>query len=130
MERFTTIQPSAATNLPTVFPAREGQSKTCQIFQRITTFMPLNGGLQTCHGTFIFKIYLLNINNLRKRFVDGQVKFSFQITSNFKPDLSPHYWILNSAVGGGYPGNPDSTTKFPNYFGIFLGFSILFWVIF
>lgn len=28
---------------------------------------------------------------------------------------APHYLILNTAVGGSWPGNPDSTTIFPQY---------------
>lgn len=28
---------------------------------------------------------------------------------------TPHYLILNTAVGGAWPGNPDSTTHFPQY---------------
>ena len=28
---------------------------------------------------------------------------------------TPHYIILNSAIGGAWPGNPDSTTVFPQY---------------
>lgn len=28
---------------------------------------------------------------------------------------APHYLILNTAVGGAWPGNPDSTTVFPQY---------------
>jgi beta-glucanase (GH16 family) len=28
---------------------------------------------------------------------------------------APHYLILNTAVGGGWPGNPDATTVFPQY---------------
>jgi beta-glucanase (GH16 family) len=31
---------------------------------------------------------------------------------------SPHYLILNTAVGGQWPGNPDSTTVFPQYHDI------------
>ena len=30
----------------------------------------------------------------------------------------PHYLILNTAVGGTWPGNPDSTTVFPQYHDI------------
>lgn len=30
----------------------------------------------------------------------------------------PHYLILNTAIGGGWPGNPDSTTVFPQYHDI------------
>lgn len=28
---------------------------------------------------------------------------------------APHYLILNTAVGGGWPGDPDATTVFPQY---------------
>lgn len=31
---------------------------------------------------------------------------------------TPHYLILNTAVGGAWPGNPDSTTTFPQYHDI------------
>lgn len=31
---------------------------------------------------------------------------------------TPHYLILNTAVGGGWPGNPDSTTTFPQFHDI------------
>jgi len=31
---------------------------------------------------------------------------------------TPHYLILNTAVGGDWPGNPDSTTVFPQYHDI------------
>ena len=31
---------------------------------------------------------------------------------------APHYLILNTAVGGSWPGNPDSTTVFPQYHDI------------
>ncbi len=31
---------------------------------------------------------------------------------------TPHYLILNTAVGGVWPGNPDSTTVFPQYHDI------------
>ena len=30
----------------------------------------------------------------------------------------PHYIILNTAIGGSWPGNPDSTTVFPQYHDI------------
>jgi len=30
----------------------------------------------------------------------------------------PHYLILNTAIGGSWPGNPDSTTVFPQYHDI------------
>ncbi|HUP89516.1 MAG TPA: glycoside hydrolase family 16 protein [Longimicrobiales bacterium] len=28
---------------------------------------------------------------------------------------TPHYLIINTAIGGGWPGNPDSTTVFPQF---------------
>ena len=31
---------------------------------------------------------------------------------------TPHYLILNTAVGGGWPGNPDATTRFPQFHDI------------
>ncbi|MBI2407825.1 MAG: glycoside hydrolase family 16 protein [Gemmatimonadetes bacterium] len=31
---------------------------------------------------------------------------------------TPHYLILNTAVGGSWPGNPDVTTRFPQYHDI------------
>jgi beta-glucanase (GH16 family) len=49
-------------------------------------------------------------------FFDGQIIESYRTSSLSVPqDLSPHFWVINSAVGGGYPGYPDQTTVFPNY---------------
>jgi beta-glucanase (GH16 family) len=31
---------------------------------------------------------------------------------------APHYLILNTAVGGAWPGNPDATTTFPQFHDI------------
>ncbi len=49
-----------------------------------------------------------------KWFIDGQLIHS---TASGIPH-TPHYLILNTAVGGGWPGNPDSTTIFPQYHDI------------
>ncbi len=38
-------------------------------------------------------------------------------TTNGVPH-TPHYLILNTAIGGRWPGNPDSTTTFPQYHDI------------
>ena len=46
--------------------------------------------------------------------LDGQVLTTS--TSNV-PDV-PMYLILNTAVGGTWPGNPDGTTVFPQYHDI------------
>ena len=47
-------------------------------------------------------------------YVDGQLLHS---TVSGIPH-TPHYLILNTAVGGTWPGNPDSTTVFPQYHDI------------
>ena len=47
-------------------------------------------------------------------FVDGQLIHS---TRDGVPH-APHYLILNSAVGGSWPGNPDATTAFPQFHDI------------
>jgi beta-glucanase (GH16 family) len=52
-----------------------------------------------------------------KWFLDGTkyhsvvVKDSINSTSEFH---KPHYIILNLAIGGSWPGNPDATTSFPD----------------
>jgi beta-glucanase (GH16 family) len=47
-------------------------------------------------------------------FVDGQLIHS---TKEGVPD-APHYLILNTAVGGQWPGNPNEKTVFPQYHDI------------
>jgi len=47
-------------------------------------------------------------------YIDGQLIHS---TTSGIPH-TPHYLILNTAVGGNWPGNPDSTTTFPQYHDI------------
>ena len=44
-------------------------------------------------------------------FIDGQLLHS---TNDGVPQ-TPHYLILNTAVGGGWPGDPDETTVFPQH---------------
>ncbi|MHC1730857.1 MAG: family 16 glycosylhydrolase [Bacteroidales bacterium] len=47
-------------------------------------------------------------------FIDGN---RIHATANGIPH-TPHYIILNTAVGGSWPGDPDSTTVFPQYHDI------------
>lgn len=47
-------------------------------------------------------------------YVDGQLIHS---TCDGIPH-TPHYLILNTAVGGSWPGNPDETTTFPQFHDI------------
>jgi beta-glucanase (GH16 family) len=47
-------------------------------------------------------------------FIDGR---PFHQTTSGIPH-TPHYLILNTAVGGAWPGNPDATTVFPQYHDI------------
>ncbi len=59
--------------------------------------------------------------NIIRWFVDGVQRY--QLTAN---DIAPYAWpfdqefyfILNCAVGGNWPGPPDNTTVFPQYFDI------------
>lgn len=47
-------------------------------------------------------------------YIDGHL---LHATVNGIPH-APHYLILNTAIGGSWPGNPDSTTVFPQYHDI------------
>ena len=47
-------------------------------------------------------------------YIDGKLIH----TSTDRVPHEPHYLILNTAVGGGWPGNPDSTTVFPQFHDI------------
>ena len=47
-------------------------------------------------------------------YIDGNLIYA---TTNGIPH-KPHYLILNTAIGGSWPGNPDSTTTFPQYHDI------------
>lgn len=47
-------------------------------------------------------------------YIDGKL---FHSTTRGIPH-TPHYLIINTAIGGSWPGNPDSTTLFPQYHDI------------
>lgn len=47
-------------------------------------------------------------------FIDGVESYR---TDAFVPDMEM-YLYLNTAVGGNWPGSPDKTTKFPQYFEV------------
>ncbi len=47
-------------------------------------------------------------------YVDGVVRAQYTGTANIAN--TPMYLLLNLAVGGTWPGNPDATTVFPSYF--------------
>jgi len=47
-------------------------------------------------------------------FIDGH---RIHATTNGIPH-KPHYLIINTAIGGSWPGNPDSTTTFPQFHDI------------
>lgn len=44
-------------------------------------------------------------------YIDGKL---FHVSTDGIPH-TPHYLILNTAIGGSWPGNPDSTTIFPQF---------------
>ncbi len=62
-----------------------------------------------------FHVYVLEWEPDSVRwFIDGH---RIHATANGIPH-TPHYIILNTAIGGSWPGNPDSTTVFPQYHDI------------
>lgn len=62
-----------------------------------------------------FHIYALEWEQDSLRwYIDGKLLHS---TTVGVPH-TPHYLILNTAIGGAWPGNPDSTTVFPQYHDI------------
>lgn len=62
-----------------------------------------------------FHIYAIEWNeDTIKWFFDGEQYFSLNIQSGAMSEFdAPFFILLNIAVGGNWPGNPDSTTKFP-----------------
>ncbi|MFA6539991.1 MAG: glycoside hydrolase family 16 protein, partial [Bacteroidota bacterium] len=66
-----------------------------------------------CDYTKDFHLYTLEWESDSIRWsIDGR---QFHATVNGIPH-TPHYLILNTAIGGSWPGNPDSTTVFPQIF--------------
>ncbi len=62
-----------------------------------------------------FHVYVLEWEPDSMRwYIDGQL---IHATTDGIPH-TPHYLILNTAIGGSWPGNPDSTTVFPQYHDI------------
>ncbi|HEY3286306.1 MAG TPA: glycoside hydrolase family 16 protein [Gemmatimonadaceae bacterium] len=62
-----------------------------------------------------FHLYVLEWESDSLRwYIDGHLMHA---TATGVPH-TPHYLILNTAVGGGWPGNPDATTRFPQYHDI------------
>ncbi len=69
----------------------------------------------SCDYSKDFHLYALEWDPDQIRwYIDGQLLHS---TTNGVPH-EPHYLILNTAVGGAWPGNPDATTTFPQYHDI------------
>ncbi len=86
-------------------------------------FYSFDGQKKTSSGTWKgdidftkdFHLYTLEWEpNEMRWFIDGKLLHS---TTNGIPH-TPHYLILNTAVGGAWPGNPDATTVFPQYHDI------------
>ena len=68
-----------------------------------------------CDYSQDFHVYALEWEPDQMRwYIDGELLHS---TTNGIPH-APHYLILNTAVGGAWPGNPDATTRFPQYHDI------------
>lgn len=67
-----------------------------------------------------FHVYTFNWDeNQMIADVDGQVYFKIDISGSDKACFhQPFYLLLNLAVGGNWPGNPDDSTVFPQDFKI------------
>jgi beta-glucanase (GH16 family) len=62
-----------------------------------------------------FHVYALEWEpDMIRWFIDGR---QIHATTSGIPH-TPHYLILNTAVGGAWPGNPDATTTFPQFHDI------------
>ncbi len=86
-------------------------------------FYSFDGQKRTSSGTWRgsvdytkdFHVYVLEWEPDSLRwYIDGQL---LHATTDGVPH-APHYLILNTAVGGAWPGDPDSTTVFPQYHDI------------
>jgi beta-glucanase (GH16 family) len=74
-----------------------------------------SGKLNTVDLSKDFHLYVLEWEpNEIRWYVDGALVHK---TVQGVPH-TPHYLILNTAVGGSWPGNPDSTTVFPQFHDI------------
>ena len=68
-----------------------------------------------CDYTRDFHLYVLEWEPDSMRwYIDGQL---IHATVEGIPH-TPHYLILNTAIGGSWPGDPDATTVFPQYHDI------------
>ena len=75
------------------------------------------GGNTSCDATQ-YHVYSIewDANSIKwlldgKKYWEGNIKNTINGTEEFH---SPHFIILNLAVGGNWPGNPDATTQFPD----------------
>lgn len=77
--------------------------------RKLTSSGTWNGNVDYSEG---FHTYVLEWEpESLKWYIDGQLIHS---TATGVPH-TPHYLIINTAVGGAWPGNPDSTTVFPQF---------------
>jgi beta-glucanase (GH16 family) len=75
------------------------------------------GGSTACDAA-LYRTYSIewDANSIRwlldgKKYWEGNINNKINSTDEFH---SPHFIILNLAVGGNWPGNPDGTTPFPD----------------
>jgi hypothetical protein len=79
----------------------------------------INNGYSLNSGNFSDKFHVFSLiwkQNSIQMLVDDQVYMSAKntdITNGTWPFNSPSFFIFNVAVGGQWPGNPDSSTIFP-----------------
>lgn len=81
---------------------------------------PLPRAYELRHGNFCDDFHIFGIEwteNCIKTYVDDTVYNKLDV-SDLPMFHRPHYVLLNTAVGGGWPGDPDETTVFPQKYYI------------
>ncbi len=80
-----------------------------------TTFYPALPGGQLYHNAYHTFAALWQPNQIQF-FVDGNLMVTdtpASMGNNWAFNNNPNFFLLNCAVGGAWPGNPDSSTSFP-----------------
>ncbi len=90
---------------------------TATIYQTTHWGPPLRSSGTPCKGRDFadtFHIFAVEWEPFEVRYFIDNVLNHRDVSPRFIPDV-PAYILLNTAVGGDWPGDPDSTTIFPHY---------------
>jgi hypothetical protein len=87
---------------------------TVHYFDGVYKYSSSSSSLTTGDFSDQFHVFTLRWDfNTIEWYVDNQLFKTFTNTGASYPFNSPFFFILNVAVGGNWPGNPDATTEFP-----------------